>query len=211
MKTNLDVTLYLVTDRRLMRAKTLEEAVEKAILGGCTMVQLREKEVSGAAFYGTACRVKEITDRYRVPLIINDRVDIALAVDADGVHVGQSDLQAGVVRQLIGDKLLGVSAANIAQAVKAVSDGADYIGVGAMYPTYTKTDAVPVTIAELKAIRTAVSVPIVVIGGINEKTVSDLAGTGIDGLAVVSAVIAQDDISGAARRLVRLFNRECRV
>ncbi len=204
----MDYTLYLVTDRALMSTPTLEEAVKQAVAGGCTMIQLREKALSSMEFYETALRVKAITEACKVPLIINDRVDIALAVNADGVHIGQSDLPARVVRRLIGDKIMGVSASSTAEAVLAVADGADYLGVGAMYPTGTKTDAALVTMAELQKIRRAVAVPIVVIGGINVKTVPDFAGAGIDGLAVVSAVIAQPDIAGAARKLKQLFRGE---
>lgn len=189
-----------------MSTDTLEEAVEKAIKGGCTLVQLREKDCSSLEFYQTALNVKKITDRYGVPLIINDRVDIALAVDAAGVHVGQSDLPASVVRKIIGpDKILGVSAANLQEAEAAEKDGADYLGVGAMYATATKKDTRPVTFDELQKIRSKVEIPIVVIGGINKNTVKNFKGIGIDGLAVVSAVIAQDDIEQAAKELVQMF------
>ena len=141
-KENLDYTLYLCTDRELMSTDTLEEAVEEAILGGVTMVQLREKNCSSKEFYETALRIKKITDTYGLPLLINDRVDIALAVDADGVHVGQSDLPVSVARKILGkDKIIGVSARNVAQAQEAEQNGADYLGVGAMYATGTKKDA----------------------------------------------------------------------
>ena len=206
MKSNIDYTLYLVTDRALMRTDTLEEAVEQAIAGGCTMIQLREKDASSLDFYQTAMGIREITAKHHVPFLINDRADIALAVGADGVHVGQSDLPARVVREMIGkDRLLGVSVSTEGEAVRAMEDGADYIGVGAMYPTGTKTDAGIVSMDELKRIREAVPIPIVVIGGINQTTVPDFAGTGIDGLAVVSAVIAREDIAGAARELIRIL------
>ncbi len=206
MKNNIDYTLYLCTDRKLMSAQTIEESVELAIKGGCTVVQLREKDCSSLEFYQLALRVRKITSRYKVPLMINDRVDIALAVDADGVHVGQSDFPATVVRQMIGqDKIIGVSASSLAEAKKACLDGADYLGVGAMYETGTKTDAEVITLDELKAIRKAVEIPIVVIGGINKNTLPNFKGIGIDGLAVVSAVIAQKDIAAAARELVTLF------
>ena len=198
--------MYLCTDRELMSTETLEEAVEKAIKGGCTVVQLREKHCSSREFYQAAVNIREITRKYQVPLIINDRVDIALAIDADGVHVGQSDLPASVVRSIIGeDKIVGVSAAKVSEAEQAVKDGADYLGVGAMFPTDTKTDARPVTMEELRAIRSAADVPIVVIGGINQKTVHHFKDTGIDGLAVVSAVIAAEDIEQAAREMVSKF------
>ena len=206
MKNKIDYTLYLCTDRDLMSTDTIEESVEQAVKGGCTVVQLREKNCSSKEFYELAVRVKEITDRYHVPLIINDRVDIALAVDAAGEHIGQSDLPASVVRNIIGkDKILGVSAARREEALKAVEDGADYLGVGAMFATNTKTDARPVTMEELKGIRAAVSIPIVVIGGINMNTLERFKGTGIDGLAVVSAIIAEKDIEAAARNMYQAF------
>lgn len=205
-KNKIDYTLYLCTDRELMSTETLEEAVEQAIKGGCTVIQLREKDCTSQEFYETGKRIHEITKRFNVPLIINDRVDIALAVDADGVHVGQSDLPAAVVRSIIGeDKIVGVSATNLSEAKQAVLDGADYLGVGAMYQTDTKTDAQTVTMEELRAIRSAVDVPVVVIGGINQKTLDNFKGMGIDGLAVVSAVIAADNIEQAAQDMAAAF------
>jgi len=206
MKQKIDYTLYLVTDRDLMSTQTLEEAVEQAIIGGCTVIQLREKTASSLAFFQASQNIKTITGQYYVPLIINDRVDIALAVDADGVHIGQNDLPAASVRKMIGaDKILGVSVSTLEQAVQAVKDGADYLGVGAMYSTGTKADAEIVSIDELKKIRKAVLVPIVVIGGINQNTVQNFNGLSIDGLAVVSAVISQKDIAGASRELIKMF------
>ncbi|MDK2857577.1 MAG: thiamine-phosphate pyrophosphorylase [Verrucomicrobiota bacterium] len=209
-KNEIDYSLYVITDRALMSSATVEECVERAIDGGCTLVQLREKEISSLNFYHLAERINRICDRRRVPLIINDRIDVALAVGAAGVHVGQRDLPAGVVRGVIGkDRLLGVSAVTLEQAVQAQTDGADYLGVGAMFPTGTKTDAETVTMEELKKIREAVSIPLVVIGGINEQTVPLFKGTGIDGLAVVSAVISAQDIEKAARKMKSLFQRIC--
>lgn len=206
MKPKIDYSIYLVTDRDLMSTETLEEAVEQAISGGCTLVQLREKDCSSLDFYNTAIKVKEITDKYNVPLLINDRVDIALAVNAAGVHVGQSDLPLTVVRKIMGEeKIIGVSTGNLEQALKAQKDGADYLGVGAMYSTGTKKDAKPTSMEELKKIRENVSIPIVVIGGINKEIVKDFEGIGIDGLAIVSAIIAQKDIAGAAREIKNLF------
>lgn len=206
MKPKIDYTLYLCTDRALMSTSTLEEAVEAAIRGGCTLIQLREKNCSSGEFYDTAVRIKAITDANRIPLIINDRVDIALAVDAAGVHIGQSDLPAARVRELLGpDKILGVSTARTEEAIRAAADGADYLGVGAMYATGTKTDARAVTMEQLEEIRAAVSIPIVVIGGIGPQNAADFKNRGIDGLAVVSAVIAQPDIEAAARHLRDIF------
>lgn len=206
MKREIDYTLYLVTDRTLMSSATVEESVEQAVLGGCTLVQLREKEASSLAFYETARRIRAVTARLGVPLLINDRMDIALAVDADGVHVGQGDLPASIVRRIIGpEKIVGVSAGNLAEARAAVEAGADYLGVGAMYATGTKMDAGITSTEELRRIRAAVNVPIVVIGGITKDTVPCFYGTGIAGLAVVSAIVAQADVAGAAREMKALF------
>ncbi len=206
MKPKVDYTLYLCTDRGLMTTDTVEESVELAIDGGCTVIQLREKQCSSRDFYELALRVKGITARRGVPLIINDRVDICLAAGADGVHVGQSDLPACQVRRLLGpDRILGVSARSLEEALEAQENGADYLGVGAMYATSTKTDAQVVSMETLRAIRGAVQIPIVVIGGINRDTLEPFRGMGIDGLAVVSAVVAQQDIRAAARELVERF------
>lgn len=206
MKPKIDYSIYLVTDRDLMSTETLEEAVEKAIVGGCTLIQLREKDCSSLDFYNTAVKVKEITDKHNIPLIINDRVDIALAVDAAGVHVGQSDIPAAIVRKVIGDdKILGVSTGSVNEALEAEKNGADYLGVGAMYSTGTKKDADSTSMDELRKIRENVSIPIVVIGGINKDRVKDFEGIRIDGLAIVSAIIAKKDITAAARELKNEF------
>lgn len=189
-----------------MSTPTLEMAVEQAIIGGSTLIQLREKKVSSFDFYKTACQVKKITDHYAVPLIINDRVDLALAVGAAGVHVGQSDLPAQVVRYIMGkDKILGVSVSSLKEAVKAQEDGADYLGVGAMFATGTKADAALVTKDELKQIRATVSLPLVVIGGINKSTIPQFMDIDIDGIAVISAIISEKDIPLAARQLKELL------
>lgn len=206
MKQSIDYTLYLCTDRDLMSSKTIEESVEASIKGGCTLVQLREKDCSSKDFYELAVRVKKITDSYNVPLIINDRVDIAMAVDAAGVHVGQSDLPATVVRKIIGnDKIIGVSAANLNEAKKAVADGADYLGIGAMFTTNTKKDARDVSINELMEIKNQVDIPVVAIGGINLKTVDKLKETGIDGIAVISAIVSQENVEEAAKQMYQAF------
>ncbi|MDE6127834.1 MAG: thiamine phosphate synthase, partial [Lachnospiraceae bacterium] len=186
-----DYSLYLVTDRISMSAATLREAVEQAVLGGCTMVQLRETHISSRDFYDTAKEIKKITDTYDTPLIINNRVDIALSTDAAGVHIGQSDIPASVVRRLLGrDKLLGVSASSLREAVQAQKDGADYLGVGAMFPTRTKLDAKIVSMEELRAIRQAVTIPIVVIGGITKENAAAFLKSGADGIAAASAIMA---------------------
>jgi len=212
MHNRADYRLYLVTDRHCLQQQTLEQAVEQAILGGVTLVQLREKAIANKEFYERALRIKAICHRYNVPLLINDRVDIALAVEADGVHIGQSDLPCGVVRQILGkDKIIGVSARTAQQAIQAQADGADYLGVGAMFATSTKQDAQTVTIASLTQIRQAVTIPIVAIGGINHSTLPALqqalqaAETSIDGVAVVSAILGQKDVKLASEQLKEMI------
>mgnify|MGYP000423697381 FL=1 len=204
--THIDYTLYLVTDRSVMSAKSLEQAVEQAIQGGCTVVQLREKYASSREFFETAQRVKQITDSYHIPLIINDRTDICLAVNAAGIHIGQQDLPAKIVRSMVGpDKIIGVSAATLSEAIQAEQDGADYLGVGAMFATSTKTNTRPVTIERLTQIKQAVQIPVVAIGGIQSSNAATLTKTGIDGIAVVSAILAQENITHAAEQLKTCF------
>ena len=201
-----DYSLYLVTDRMRMSTRTLGEAVEQAVIGGCTLVQLREKEIPALDFYMLALEIKKITDRYGIPLIINDRIDIAMATGAGGVHIGQRDIPADIARKVIGrDMLLGVSVGSVAEAIDAVKAGADYLGVGAMFPTGTKPDAGFVSMEELGRIRKAVDIPIVVIGGISRENAMLFRPMGVDGLAVVSAVIAQPDIKASAADLKSLF------
>ena len=207
MKKQIDYSIYLVTDQGLMSTRTLAEAVEQAILGGCTVVQLREKDLSSFDFYATAAELRQLTSLHGIPLIINDRIDIALAVKADGVHIGQSDIPAAVARQIIGDDMeLGVSVHSVEEALQAVRDGANCLGVGAMLATATKQDAIVVTQDELERIRAAVDVPIVVIGGIGLGNAAEFKACGVDGLAVVSAIIAQEDITAATRELKRRWS-----
>ena len=199
---NIDYTLYLCTDSGLMSCKTVEESVELAVLGGCSVVQLREKTASSLELFQLAKRVKHITDRYNVPLIINDRLDICMAVDAAGVHLGQSDLPCCEARRILGDKkIIGVSAATPEEAAKAQADGADYLGVGAVFPTSTKTNTRPVTPETIRKIRSAVTIPFVVIGGVDPQNITQLYGLGINGVAVISAVISQPDITQAAKTM----------
>ena len=202
MKPEMDYTLYLVTDRTLAGARDFDDLVGRAVRGGCTLVQLREKDASSGELYERALRLKRVTDYFHVPLIIDDRVDIMLAVDAAGVHLGQSDLPAEAARRLIGpDKILGVSARTVDEAEAAESAGADYLGVGAVFPTATKTDAEPVARETLAAICAAVRIPVVAIGGLNAKNIPLLEGSGISGAAVVSAVMGAEDPEEAARKL----------
>lgn len=204
----IDYTLYLVTDSHIVNRQELYKRVEQAILGGCTMVQLREKDISSLDFYRQALELKQITEKYRVPLIINDRVDIALAVKAAGVHIGQNDIPVSVVKDIIGrNMLLGVSVTSLNEAEQAVKDGANYLGVGAIFPTKTKKDAVLVPMGELKKIRQTIKLPIVVIGGINKENAKIFAAMGIDGLAVISAIIAQPDSREAALEIQEEFGK----
>ncbi len=189
-------------EEKAVSFRALCTAVEQAILGGCTMVQLREKKISSKDFYNLAKEVKQVTDKHHIPLIINDRMDIALAVKAAGVHIGQRDIPVAAARKVIGkNMLLGVSASSLREAVRALKDGADYLGVGAMYPTQTKGDAEHVTKEELQAVRKAIPIPIVAIGGIDKEKAAKLMKLGIDGVAVVSAILAQPDIRKAAGEL----------
>lgn len=203
---NIDLSLYLVTDKSDDVEKFLN-TIEEAIKGGVTVVQIREKTAETLDFYNLALKVKEITTKYNVPLIINDRVDVALAIDAEGVHVGQSDMPCDVTRKLIGeDKILGVSAATIDEAKKAEKDGADYIGTGAVFPTATKDDAPSITKQDLKDVVDSISIPVVAIGGITLENASQLKDTGIAGLSVVSAIMSAENPKKASRDLLKIFN-----
>lgn len=210
MKKRIDYSVYLVTDSELNSAATLEEGVEKAILGGVTLVQLREKQISSQEYYRRALSVKAVCDRYGIPLIINDRVDIAMAVDADGVHLGQGDMPVPVARRLLKkDKIIGVSARSVESAERALKEGADYLGVGAMFATGTKTDAKVTDISELRRI-TGINIPIVIIGGLNEQNIPRFSDIDIDGVAVASAIMAASDITAAAARIKAAFNKDRR-
>ena len=202
----LDLSLYLVTDNSDDVDKFLN-TIEEGIKGGVTVVQIREKTADTLDFYKLALKVKEITNKYNVPLIINDRVDVALAIDADGVHVGQSDMPCDITRKLIGkDKILGVSAHTLEEARKAELDGADYLGCGAIFPTSTKEDANYITKNELKKLVSGVNIPIVAIGGINLNNAHELKDTGIAGLSVVSAIMSSENPKKSSEELLEIFN-----
>lgn len=196
--------LYAVTDRSWLGDRSLADQVEETLKGGATFIQLREKKLDFEAFVREAQAIKKLTDAYQVPFVINDAVEVALAVDADGVHVGQDDMDAGELRRRIGDKIIGVSADTVELALKAEADGADYIGVGAIYATDTKTDAEVVAFETIAAICQAVSIPVVAIGGLNETNIHTLKGTGVDGVALVSAIFSKADISQATSELRQL-------
>lgn len=197
-----DLLLYAVTDRHWLKDETLENQVEKALQGGATFLQLREKSLDDDIFLAEAKEIQKLCKKYQVPFVINDNVDIALAIDADGVHVGQSDMEALDVRKRLGpDKIIGVSAQNVQQALLAQKHGADYLGVGAVFPTESKDDAEDVSFETLKAICQAVDIPVIAIGGITKENVSELKGSGICGIAVISAIFAQKDIKAATKEL----------
>ena len=197
--------LYAVTDRHWLGERTLYEVVRESLDGGVTFLQLREKNLDEDSFYEEAVRLQAMAREYKVPFVINDNVEIAVRMNADGVHVGQDDMEAGNVRALIGpDKILGVSAQTVEQAVLAEQQGADYLGVGAVFPTGSKDDAVDVPLETLKAICEAVSIPVVAIGGITLENTPELAGTGICGIAVISAIYAQKNIREAASALKKV-------
>lgn len=197
--------LYAITDRTWLGQKTLADEVEKILKAGVTFLQLREKNLAKEQFLQEAKAIKKLTDLYHVPFVINDNVEVAKECGADGVHVGQSDMQARDIRRMLGpDKIIGVSARNVEQAQKAKESGADYIGVGAVFGTKTKADANYVSIDELKTICKSVDIPVVAIGGINETNVMQLQGSGIDGVSVISAIFAKPDVTKATKNLLSL-------
>ena len=194
--------LYAVTDRMWTGKQTLMEQVEDALKGGATCVQLREKELDEAAFLQEALEMKALCEKYHVPFFVNDNVEIAVKCKADGIHVGQSDMATAKVRQTVGeDMMIGVSVHSVEEALVAVRNGADCLGVGAMFSTSTKADANVLTKEVLKEICDAVDVPVVAIGGISKDNMADLKGTGVDGVALVSAIFAAEDIEEECRIL----------
>lgn len=200
-----DMLLYAVTDRSWLKGETVYEQVEKALKGGATFIQLREKTLDKKSFQEEAAAIKTLCQSYHVPFVINDEVDVALYVGADGVHVGQKDMEAGEVRRKLGpDKIIGVSAKTVEQALLAQEQGADYLGVGAVFSTSSKADATEVSHDTLQAICKAVDIPVVAIGGINRDNVLQLKGRGVSGIAVISAIFAQEDITQAAKELKKL-------
>ncbi len=194
--------LYAVTDRTWLDGRTLYDDVENALKGGVTLIQLREKNMSTDDFINSAKEIKSLCEKYNVPLIINDNVDVAKAVNADGVHIGQNDMPAHEARKILGEnKIIGVTAKTVEQAQKAEKDGADYLGSGAIFGTTTKGDTKKMDMQTLKSITSSVNIPVVAIGGIDGDNVLQLKGTGIVGAAVVSGIFAQDDIETATKDL----------
>lgn len=209
---NKSLILYAVTDRSWLNGESLYSQVEKAIKGGVTFVQLREKDLDDESFIQEASKIRKLCKKYNIPFVINDNVKIAQLTGADGVHVGQSDMEAGNVRAIIGEgKILGVSAQTVEQAVIAERKGADYLGVGAIFPTGSKSDAEDVSFDVLKDICNAVTIPVVAIGGIGADNVSKLADSGISGIAVISAIFASDDIESATKKLKEQTEKVVRI
>ena len=200
-----DLLVYAVTDRHWLNGRTLYEVVKESLDGGVTFLQLREKDLDDENFLKEAIELKELCKEYKVPFVINDNVDIAIKMDADGVHVGQSDMEVGDVRAKLGpDKIIGVSAQTVEQAILAEKRGADYLGVGAVFPTGSKDDADEISHETLKAICEAVSIPVVAIGGITLDNTPQLKGSGICGVAVISAIYAKEDIRKASEDLKKV-------
>jgi len=204
-----DYSLYLVTDRSILRGKDILAAVEEALRGGITLVQLREKEISSRDFYNLALKIKELAKSYNVPLIINDRLDIALAVDADGLHIGQEDLPLKVARKVLGPaKILGYSVSNVEEAVYGEKNGADYLGAGPVYLTGSKADAGnPIGLEKLRRIKESVTIPVVGIGGIGTGNIDDVKTTGIDGVSLISAILGSENIEKTTRNLIHAWRQ----
>ena len=198
------LTLYLVTDRRWID-KPLEEVVEEAIKSGVTMVQLREKDLGHEDFVDLGRKIKKVTDSYNIPFVINDNVEVAKEIDADGVHIGQGDMDAREARKILGkEKIIGVSASNLYEAERAEKATADYLGVGALFTTDSKDDTESVTYEELKEIVEKTGIPVVGIGGIDKDNISELRGSNISGVAVISAILKEKNIESATKELYRL-------
>lgn len=201
----MDYSIYLVTDEACLHGRPLLDCVEEALRGGVTIVQYRAKDADSRKMYAEACALKELCDKYNVPLIINDRLDLAQAVGAAGVHLGQDDLPCKVVRKILGaEALIGVSTHNVEEALQAVQDGADYLGCGAVFGSATKTDASFLGLAKLRAIREAVAVPMVGIGGVKAENFAEVLATGAEGAAFVSAILGAKDIEAEVRKLVAI-------
>ena len=200
---DINYKLYLITDRSFLNGRSLKDCVEAAIKGGVTLVQVREKDASTREFYKIAKEVKEITSKYNIPLLINDRIDIALAIDAEGVHLGQSDMPIKLARKILGeDKIIGISANTLEEALEAQKAGADYLGIGPVFYTGTKKDIdEPIGIHGLKEITENIRIPSVAIGGINKENAKSVLETGVNGISVISAILRSENIEKASIEL----------
>lgn len=204
-----DYSLYLITDRYLTGSKEFYSSVRRALQGGVTILQIREKDATSEEFYSIGLKLREIADEFNVPLIVNDRLDIALAINADGVHLGQGDLPLGVVRRLLGPgKILGYSVTNPQEARYGERNGANYLGAGPVFSTDSKKDAPnPIGIEGLREIKQSVSIPVVAIGGVNITNLNEVKETGVDGISVISAILSRDDTFAAARELIESWRK----
>lgn len=203
-----NMALYAVTDRSWLKDEAISKKVEEAIKGGATFIQLREKQISKENFIKEAEAVKRITDKYKIPFVINDNVEVAIAVNADGVHIGQEDEDLVVVRNKLGpDKIIGVSAHNLKEALKAEENGADYLGVGAVFSTATKKNVINISYEEIENICSNIKIPVVAIGGISKENIIELKGRGLSGVAVVSAIFAEENIEAAAKKMLMLSKK----
>ncbi|KOA21533.1 thiamine-phosphate synthase [Clostridium homopropionicum DSM 5847] len=203
-----DYSLYLITDRSFLNGRSLANCVREAIEGGVTLIQVREKDISTREFFKVAKEVKEVTTKYNIPLIINDRIDIALAIDADGIHLGQSDMPIEIARKILGkDKIIGISAGSISEALEAEKNGADYLGIGTVFFTGTKKDIEePIGIEGLKEIVNKIKIPSVAIGGINKNNCEEVMKAGVNGISLISAILANDNIENSSRNLRNVIN-----
>lgn len=203
---DINYKLYLITDRSFLNGRSLKECVEDAIKGGVTLIQIREKDASTREFYEVAKEVKEVTSKYNIPLIINDRIDIAIAIDAEGVHLGQSDMPLKLARKILGkDKIIGISANNLEEALEAQKDGADYVGLGPIFYTGTKKDIdEPIGVQGLREITENIDIPSVAIGGINKENAKLVLESGVQGISLISAILESEDVEKASRELSTL-------
>ena len=207
MKAKIDYSIYLVTDEVALKGRQLLPVVEEALQGGVTLVQYRNKNAEGGKLYREALALKELCDKYNVPLIIDDRLDIAIAVGAAGVHIGQEDIPCNIARQVLGDDyIIGVSAHNPEEARKAIVDGADYLGCGAVYATTTKAKVTALGLDGLAEIRKAVDIPMVGIGGVDLTNVKDVLATGVEGAAIVRAILGAEDVTATTQEFVKIKN-----
>ncbi len=203
----IDYSLYLCTNSEINNDHSLEYCTEQAIIGGVTIVQIREKEKDYNEFLKIASRIKKITDKYNIPLIINDNIDVAINIKADGIHIGQNDLSCLEARKKLGvEKIIGVTVTNLNEAKRAIEEGASYLGVGAVYKSKTKRDALVVGVDELKKIVDYSSIPVVVIGGINKNTIPMLKNVKIDGYAMIRPILAQKNIAESTKNLKKIID-----
>jgi len=204
----IDYSLYLITDRSFLNGRSIASCVSEAIEGGVTLIQVREKNISTREFFKVAKEVKEVTNKYNIPLIINDRIDIALAIDADGVHLGQSDMPIEMARKILGkDKIIGISAGSLSEALEAEQNGADYLGIGTVFFTGTKNDIEePIGIEGLKEIVNNIKIPSVAIGGINKNNCAEVMSAGVNGISLISAILSNDNIQASSRNLRNIVN-----